>query len=136
MATTKKPLTRDVLLVRAAKFRAAIMALVRENPNVSAAEVTEALANLIESTQAKKHIVVEQLKQLVKTEQLVATVDQKPIRYSLPKQGRVAKKQTVVVKAKKGNAGSPAFTIDIVKSTGRVRLQLAGLSIEIGVIDQ
>lgn len=131
MATSKK-LTRDEQMVRSAKVRAAIIALVRETPQISTTEVIQSLSDLMKATKASRSSVITQLKQMVKNGQLLTEHGHRPLRFTLPAENGRTKK--ITVKGKKGEV--PNFTIDIIKSTGRVRLQLGGLSIEIGVVDE
>jgi len=130
MATAKKTnLSRDETLVRASKFRAAILAHVRAHPEVNTLEIMAHMQEMIKKEKASENLVHGQLKQLVDSGQLLTNPGHRPLRYTLANHKPAP---AVVVKGKKGATAN--FTIDIVKATGRVRLQFADLSIDIGVI--
>lgn len=131
MAKARK-LSRDEVLVRAAHFRAAIMAFVKKHPGCTPAQILEGLeADRIERD-ASESTVLTQIHALIHAKQIEVVKEGRHAHYHLAGSVPLAKPRSA--KAPKSSSAAP-FVVDISKSTGRVRLHIAGLTIEIGVVD-
>ena len=145
---------------RAARMRAAIIALLNNSPEpMSKGDMEEKLSDVIKELKYKTSNFESQLYQLVDNN-LVKKAGKNPTNtgflYASPKyesptpniesdpeqprQKRTYTKRKVLennnVESHSGGIGQvPSVSLDIVKSTGRVRLAINGMSIEIGVSD-
>ena len=118
--------------IKGAKVRAAVMAKIGEPCGVGAIAAWKSIAALDVSRKTLSSILYNMqangllaLSRGAGGRPLYASVDETVAQpAAAPKARRQAKEQP----------SSPHLLVDIVKSTGRVRLQFAGMSIEIGVV--
>lgn len=140
MAVTR---SREEQLIRAAKARAIIIAFLSERPGeaFSRAEIqsgtTKTLGPLGYTAAALDNFLYTMRKsELIWRRE---AEDGQPIRYHADRAVGMVEggkpRQPKVPKKHKASAQSAAVVIDIIKSTGRVRLTLGGLVIEIGVAE-
>lgn len=128
---TKKPESRDTVLVRAAKLRAKIISLVKKTPGITTTDLTVQMQDFLKEVGGNDLAVRTQLIHLHKNEQLAQVKEGAQLHYylptELPRAPRAKKEKTV--------NSPPNFTVDLVKSTGRVRLNIGGFVIDIGVAE-
>ena len=132
MARSKRqPLSRADTLVRAAKFRAKIQAVVRSHPGISTPDIVSECAELMNEEYAPESLVHGQLSALTESGLLTREREGRHMHYRI--QGDAP---TTTRKAKKQRERSLAdVTVDMVKATGRVRLTIGDFVIDIGIAD-
>lgn len=136
-----KKLTRSEELVRAAALRAAIVAdLNARSAPVNQQEITESLKDTLVKWKVTDEATLRRvLARAVSAGLFTSEKDGTRVLYSLSKDSAEEKAQKTQKKLAKAQLktlaiGAPDFTVDIVKATGRIRMTIAGLSIEIGVV--
>lgn len=135
MATDKKDATpRGEVLVRAAKLRAKIMSVVKKNPGVTTAIMLVNLQTTLDELGVPAAAAVTQLKQLAKNNQLVVSKEEGHLQYFMPSDVTKTKVPRIK-KEKKTTQELPNFTVDLVQSTGRVRVAIGGFVIDIGLAE-
>ena len=159
-------LSRNDILIRAAKIRAAVLSLLANVKDpISTSEIQKQLATLMFDEKFEPKNIASILTGLVNQEQIASSRDGTVRTYWAPAKHKVSKKpkmgkrvidvdddwddepagklssqpKMVAFKAKSTAqfiaTDAAPLQIDIVKNTGRVRISLKGLVIEIGVVD-
>jgi hypothetical protein len=138
MAAAKRDRKADI--VRAAKLRAVVLAHLGAHPMPQTlADLAKAPAvAALKYPASQLHAMVSRMvaNDLLVTRTTTAPSGKRMVAYLLPPSpllGKHARQPGAVAALGAPYGGGTAIQIDVVKSTGRVRLQLAGLTIEIGV---
>jgi Fe2+ or Zn2+ uptake regulation protein len=121
-------MSRDESLVRAAELRAAILYIL--NSNTAGVSFREIFTHKkVSEMKAPEATVRGCVGQLVKTSQINAVKDGRSVTfYPITAKVEAIEQMPAVVKRK------PDVKVDIVKSTGKVRIEINGLLLEIGVV--
>lgn len=133
MAAKAKPLARDAVLARAATFRALIRSAIHKTPGITQVQLATALADALKEHKASGNVITGQLTYLRQSGEVVPV--RKGLQFHYYVQGATPEDEPGEVSLKKP-LKTPSIQIDVIKSTGRVRLQIQGLVIEIGVTDK
>lgn len=128
-------LSRNEQLRRSAEMKAAISSLIfNSSSDLSAKQVSESLSEKMKELGYNETNLSNFLFTMSKNQLISRNGSLGHVTYGKPNgsadQKAVTKKEKI-----KPKSSSEEIMIDIVKSTGRVRLQIKGLVIEIGVVD-
>ena len=125
--------SRDEQLRRSAEMRTAISSLLfNSSENLPASEISELLKSKMEELGYNETNLSNFLFTMSKNGLISKSGPLGNVKYGRPSDIKSA--EPVKIKKPKGDPAQE-IKIDIVKSTGRVRLQIKGLVIEIGVVD-
>ena len=132
----KTTVPRDEQLKRAAQLRAIIMSTLSSNAPIMRSDLYTAIKPTMDSLKYAEGSLDNFLYTMTKSGLISKGVDNGKVVYAASGTPLTVKPKTEKVKSElpKTTSKTPAITIDIVKSTGRVRVAFNGLVVEIGVI--
>jgi Fe2+ or Zn2+ uptake regulation protein len=127
---------RDEQLKRAAQIRAVIVSTLNNNPNpITRSDLYVAIQQTMESLNYDEGSLDNFLYTMTKSGLITKANIQGGKAVYAASGVTIPVKKTVIKPEKHSKKDHPAITIDIVKSTGRVRVAFNGLVVEIGVIN-
>lgn len=124
-------------MARAAKYKALIVALLnRTGTLLSHSEISAKLEDELTADSYKAHNLRGLLAQLAANKMIICDVAGNRKLYHSTQYPAPADADEPVVERKSKKDAAPTLKVDLVKDTGRVRITLQGLVIEIGVVDK
>lgn len=132
-------LPRDEQIKRAAQMRAAIMALMSTNHSqeYTMPQLAAALKELVEELEYKDYHMYSVLRSMVSNKQIYLRKEGNINYYAAQAIKKVNDRvplELVGARKESAAADTPGLIVDIVKSTGRVRLTIGGIVLDIGVV--